>query len=222
MRFAVTEKGVYRMSNIYKSRFTPNLKNGKGVRFEKGEKVRYKTRDGTEYDIVIDSELMYNSGYFGYEAIFPDGRFFALEEGIIDWQKIKIDHTKYTGKISPRGKYRPPFPGYESPITIAMGEVKTRVEESIENNVYTAVQEYGITIDKDELMKALMYDRGQYDKGYYTGYNAAKSDTVRCRDCKHWGGETFGYICKAWSGINTKNHTKPDEFCSRGERKEQK
>lgn len=46
-------------------------------------------------------------------------------------------------------------------------------------------------------------------------------EVVRCKDCKYWGGETYGYICNAWSGINTKNYTKPGEFCSYGERKEQ-
>ena len=68
------------------SRYTPGAKNGVGIAFKKGEKVRYRMRNGTEYDIVIDSELMKNSGYLGYEAIFPDGRFFAVDEGIIDWE----------------------------------------------------------------------------------------------------------------------------------------
>ena len=46
-------------------------------------------------------------------------------------------------------------------------------------------------------------------------------NVVRCKDCKHWGGETFGYICKEWSGMTFRNYTKPDHYCSRGERKEQ-
>lgn len=33
----------------------------------------------------IDSEPMCNGGYLGYEAIFPDGRLFAVEQGIINW-----------------------------------------------------------------------------------------------------------------------------------------
>lgn len=46
-------------------------------------------------------------------------------------------------------------------------------------------------------------------------------EVVRCKDCKYWGGAIYGYICNAWSGINTKHYTKPTEFCSYGERKEQ-
>lgn len=44
---------------------------------------------------------------------------------------------------------------------------------------------------------------------------------VRCKDCKYWGGVTFGYICRGWSGMTFRNYTKPDHYCSRGERKEQ-
>ena len=46
-------------------------------------------------------------------------------------------------------------------------------------------------------------------------------EVVRCCDCKHWGGVTFGYICHEWSGMTMKHYTKPTEFCCRGERKEQ-
>lgn len=81
------------MTMVFFSRHTPDLENGENVMFEKGEKVRYRMRNGQEYEIVIDSYLMENSGYLGYEAIFPDGRFFAVAEGIIDWEgKVTHEH----------------------------------------------------------------------------------------------------------------------------------
>lgn len=45
---------------------------------------------------------------------------------------------------------------------------------------------------------------------------------VRCKDCKHYGGITFGNICRRWSAIysGVKNCTKPDDYCSYGERKD--
>ena len=43
---------------------------------------------------------------------------------------------------------------------------------------------------------------------------------VRCENCKHWGGITFGNICRRWTGLNVKNCTKPTDFCSYGELKE--
>ena len=75
------------MVMVYKSRFTRGLKNGKDVDFNKGEKVRYKMRNGYEVDIIIDSELMLNSGFLGYESIFLDDnqKAFAIKEGIINW-----------------------------------------------------------------------------------------------------------------------------------------
>lgn len=58
--------------------------------------------------------------------------------------------------------------GYKSPIEIYMGQM--RIEQ--ENNIVRAVQNQDINVDKDELIKALQYDREQYEKGYINGYNA--------------------------------------------------
>ena len=45
---------------------------------------------------------------------------------------------------------------------------------------------------------------------------------VRCKDCKQWGGVAFGNVCRRWSAplAGMKNCTKPDDFCSYGERKD--
>lgn len=45
-------------------------------------------------------------------------------------------------------------------------------------------------------------------------------EVVRCKDCGHWGGVTFGNICRRWTGLNVKNCTSPNDFCSYGERKD--
>lgn len=76
------------MTIVRISRYTPNLKNGKGVSFDKGEVVDYRLRNGQEIKITIDSELMQNGEHLGYEAIFHDDgeRYFAVEEGIYNWK----------------------------------------------------------------------------------------------------------------------------------------
>ena len=66
--------------------------------------------------------------------------------------------------------------GYEPPIEIVLGQM--RLEQ--ENGIYKAIQEQGIYVDKGELIKALQYDREQYDKGYEDGYNADK--WINCHD----------------------------------------
>ena len=44
-------------------------------------------------------------------------------------------------------------------------------------------------------------------------------EVVRCKECKHWGGVTFGYICRRFSGSHIRNETRETDFCSYGERK---
>lgn len=59
---------------------------------------------------------------------------------------------------------------YESPITQILGEMRTEYE----NGCLRAVQSCGFDVNKEELAKALAYDRGQYEKGYEDGLNADK------------------------------------------------
>lgn len=56
--------------------------------------------------------------------------------------------------------------GYESPIQMIMKEMVTKFE----NDCLSAVQSYGFNIDREELAKALKYDRDQYAKGYRNGH----------------------------------------------------
>lgn len=60
--------------------------------------------------------------------------------------------------------------GYEPPINIYFGEIQTQVE----NEIMKAVAGVGVHVDKEELLAALRYDRGQYEKGYQDGLNVNK------------------------------------------------
>ena len=93
---------------------------------------------------------------------------------------------------------------YQSPVDIIMGQMQTKIE----GEVYSAVQRIGINVDKDELLKALKYDRGQYEKGY----KDRDSEIVLCKDCKFFpngdGSTTWlpcieiitppGWFCADW------------------------
>jgi uncharacterized protein YkuJ len=63
---------------------------------------------------------------------------------------------------------------YQSPIEIIMQEMQTQLD----GEVFKATQAYGINVDKDELIKALQYDRDQYDKGFADG---SRIDTTAIR-----------------------------------------
>ena len=62
--------------------------------------------------------------------------------------------------------------GYEPPITMLMNDIEAKIESDCIN----VVQHYGFNVDKDELMKALNYDRDQYNKGYQDGVKKALSE----------------------------------------------
>lgn len=101
---------------------------------------------------------------------------------------------------------------YEAPIKIIMQEMQALQE----NQVYQAIQNIGVDVDKEELLKALSYDRNQYEKGYRT----AKSEIVRCKDCKHYvtNTELLGNVCNR---LFTVFPMESDDFCSYGERKDE-
>ena len=58
---------------------------------------------------------------------------------------------------------------YESPIQLMMNDMYKQIQVEQENTVYKAIQSIGVNVDKNELIKALKYDRNQYNKGYADG-----------------------------------------------------
>ena len=59
---------------------------------------------------------------------------------------------------------------YESPITKIYGDIQEQIlKQDEENLIYSVNQAVGYQVDKDELVKALQYDRNQYTKGYEDG-----------------------------------------------------
>lgn len=69
---------------------------------------------------------------------------------------------------------------YKSPIQLIVGSIRRQMD----GGILKAVQECDIRVDRDELLRALQYDRGQYEKGYADGIAAAeKAPSDRCTDC---------------------------------------
>lgn len=65
---------------------------------------------------------------------------------------------------------------YESPIKVSFED---RLKESLLNEEEKAIMgevHMFVNVDKDGLVKALQYDRGQYEKGYKDGYNQGVED----------------------------------------------
>ena len=84
--------------------------------------------------------------------------------------------------------------GYNSPVKLSFVEqLRDSFEEQLTNRVYKIVTEYGIDVDKEEMVKALKYDRDQYKRGYERGKKDAThysfwvvnevEGTVECSRC---------------------------------------
>lgn len=67
---------------------------------------------------------------------------------------------------------------YKSPIELIMGQMNLLME----GEICKAIQNVGVNVDKEELLKALQYDRNQYQKGY----SDRDQEIVKCKDCKYW------------------------------------
>ena len=71
---------------------------------------------------------------------------------------------------------------YKSPIEakeIFPCDIVREVSEFVDNKIHAEiVQQYGVFVDKEELTKALNYDRNQYKKGWIDGYKTAMGETL--------------------------------------------
>ena len=64
---------------------------------------------------------------------------------------------------------------YESPINVG---IMKEQEKQFEKDVLKVIASYDINVNADELVKALQYDRNQYEKGYKAGYEKGYNDAV--------------------------------------------
>ena len=119
---------------------------------------------------------------------------------------------------------------YESPIKIIESTIDSFSKAIIKQKddaIFAEIQSaFGVELDRSELIRALQYDRGQYEKGYADGKADAKVELVRCKDCKYYReGAIFTdtKFCFRLRGDNDKPvgyNFSEDDFCSRGERKD--
>ena len=99
---------------------------------------------------------------------------------------------------------------YESPIEMIASDISIKLE----NDVVTAIQSYGINVDKDELIRALRYDRNQYNKGYQD----AKAEIIHCKDCKHhWTHKCMDSMPTEWCDLDQTFYDSNRDYCSLAE-----
>ncbi len=105
---------------------------------------------------------------------------------------------------------------YDPPVDIIYDKVKY----NLENGIMEAIQRVGINVDKTELLRAMQYDRDQYNKGFsdgkLSGYAERDMEIVRCSDCKHYDPNT------EFCDIHSHFITRDGEFCYPSESSEWK
>lgn len=68
---------------------------------------------------------------------------------------------------------------YVSPITVAIHEIQRNYNSKIDTLILEEIHKYDVKVDKDELIKALKYDRNQYEKGYADGKKEAAREILQ-------------------------------------------
>lgn len=76
---------------------------------------------------------------------------------------------------------------YESPVHVYTTEIQHKMAEECDRIVLSEIKNVGVYVEKDELIKALEYDRGQYQKGFRDGRLSVERKTGM------WIGEGDGY-----------------------------
>lgn len=64
---------------------------------------------------------------------------------------------------------------WESPVEVITKDIIMKAVEKMDENIYQAVLETKVIVDKDSLVRAIQGERNQYEKGYADGFaNADK------------------------------------------------
>lgn len=143
----------------------------------------------------------------------------TFAEGVEDWGKFleMADAMAINPMLPSEQGYKPPIEIMYGKMDSVIESICNQMEKKIDGDIYKAIMKVGINVDRDELLKALQYDRNQYEKGYADGKRDAEEALVRCRDCKHWKDDLMRddlHICEIGYYFIEENG-----FCSYGERR---
>lgn len=85
---------------------------------------------------------------------------------------------------------------YQSPISLYEKAVEAIIEQR-EDRIFAKIQDaFDVQVDKEELIRALQYDRDQYAKGRMDAIMEMDLvKVVRCKDCGHRGDPVMCPMC---------------------------
>ena len=125
-------------------------------------------------------------------------------------------------KTEPKIEIKNALEDWVSPVELIYEDAKNTFFEQTEEHIMARVEStLGVKVDRDELIKAMNYDREQYRKGFENGYKKRNAEIIRCKDCIYNYGIMHNcefskddIVCTMWEtdGMHS------DDFCSSGER----
>lgn len=102
--------------------------------------------------------------------------------------------------------------GYTPPASLNLSDF----QDAIGDAVVQSIIKIGIRVNREELLKALKYDRGQYKAGYDAGFADGFIETlhiVRCWQCIFYDPENSSNWCSHPKGLCNPGES---DFCSYG------
>ena len=72
-----------------------------------------------------------------------------------------------------KAKYKDPsdyIKGWKTPVEITFQRISRDIQEKEDAYIIEEIRNIGVNVNKEELIKALNYDRQQYSQGYKNGY----------------------------------------------------
>ena len=111
-------------------------------------------------------------------------------------------------------KFKMPSEDYESPIKMYIGQMVEQLEKAREDEIiHTIHEQYAIDVNKEELIKALNYDRDQYNKGFQAGYERARTNFSPKQG--EWIDDDYivGYTCSVCGSYRTDAKVSNFKFC---------
>lgn len=109
---------------------------------------------------------------------------------------------------------------YESPIEMFTRTIVPKINETVDGMILNAVIDAGIHVDRDELEKALRYDRDQWRKGFYDGVEHARPKWISVKDrlpdgevlAANFAPGTYGYKEYIIGYVSQVKCTEPDWY----------
>ena len=106
---------------------------------------------------------------------------------------------------------------YKSPITIIESTIDSFTKSIIKQKddaIFAEIQHsFGVDMDREELIRALKYDRDQYNKGYADGRSDAVSHGMWHKYHDFFTNRQVGWICTNCSAVSYDLSNGDTPFC---------